>query len=133
MDKSELMVGDYVCYNQANNYITRVREIRQTNDGKEWYITCTRDGNDNTNPLADDRFHLDILKPIPITNEILEKIGFVWDESPMIQYWTGYGLIIDQSGTLFYIRTLSTSMIIHSVHELQHIFKLCNINKEITL
>lgn len=44
MDKSELMVGDYVCYNQANNYITRVREIRQTNDGKEWYITCTRDG-----------------------------------------------------------------------------------------
>ena len=74
------------------------------------------------------------LEPIPLTTEILEKNGFVWDNLPISQCWEQYGLIIYPAGGGYRMNCgQNVSFKIDSVHELQHLFKLCGIDKEIEL
>ena len=146
MRANELMVDDWVCYSKPNNYYTKVEEIRCTSDGEEYYIRCYRDSKDTfLEQLKYEDFSVDILHPIPLTPEILEKNDF--------KYGDGYGYSFvkrkELSGDGFeeekvYINTALNTLIIYTaassihlpikyIHELQHALKLCGIEKEIVL
>lgn len=74
------------------------------------------------------------IQPIPLTKEILEKNGFVWDYSPICQCWEQYGLSIYLIGGGYRVNCgQNVSCKIDFVHELQHLFRLCGIDKEIEL
>ncbi len=74
------------------------------------------------------------LEPIPLTAEILEKNGFIYNEIPFVQGWEQYGLTLITGGDGFRISCgQNVSMTIDSVHELQHALRLCGIDKEIEL
>lgn len=138
----DLMVGDWVAYDKANMYIAQIKEIRQTQDGEEFYINCLRDFRD---PLSKkyqlDSFNVEILRPIPITNEILEKNGFEHQHNIGYVYEDGYGWkvvyetfdntlkIFSNYDMLFNITFFDRI----AVHELQHVLKVCKIDKEIEL
>lgn len=81
------------------------------------------------------------IEPIPLTHEILVKIGF--ETQPNIGYiiddWDGNQIIYDSwNHALRIIKDYKTCLDIETfddlaVHELQHALKICGINKEITL
>jgi hypothetical protein len=134
LQASDLMIGDWVdadCHKEIVEQIER--SVLTTND---WAY----DWKDS------------IIKPIPLTKEILEKIGFVND-----YYEEGcvadYGYIKHDGYTLTYKNEEVDAIItwcngcvsittehgddvqitIKYLHELQHAFKLCRIKKEIEL
>lgn len=79
--------------------------------------------------------------PIPLTPEVLEKIGF--STEPNIGYiiddWDGTQIIYDRwNNNLRIIKDYKTCLDIKtfsdlSVHELQHALRICGIEKEIEL
>ena len=72
--------------------------------------------------------------PIPLTSEILEKNGFVYNAIPFVDGWEQFGLTLYLGGNGYRINCgINRSLIIDFVHELQHALKLCGIDKEITL
>ena len=136
MKANELMIGDWVCYSESNNYYTKVEEIRCTSDGEEYYIRCHRDSKDTfLEQLKYEDFSVDILHPIPLTPKILENNG--WEERP-----TGYVFYTDgrrYDNSLWYVFG-SNSFVVNTaefhikyVHQLQHALRLCRIEKEIEL
>ena len=145
MKPTELMVGDWVCYCEANAYITQVREIRSTSDGEEYYICCIRDDRDPLKKKCPaDEFNTEILSPIPLTEGILRKNGWEYDDevtkfAPCT--WSGGGLILqgtDDGGYRIVVTsdyddedTNDTPFIHLYVHELQHAMRLRRIEKEI--
>lgn len=145
MKATELMIDDWVCYCQTNVYATQVREIRSTSDGEEDYICCLRDDRD---PLKEkypaDQFNTEILSPIPLTEKILRKNGWVYNGDGakfFPQTWVGGGLKLqgaDDGGYRIVVTsdyddedTNSTPFTLHYVHELQHALRLRGIEKEI--
>ena len=114
----ELMIGDWV--------------LDGTQDAQVTGITC--DGIIETTANANS--NIELLEPIPITPEILEKNG--WERRP-----TGYVFHIDggksYDNTLWYIFNDNTFVVeieefsIKYIHELQHALKLCGITKKIEL
>lgn len=152
MEANELMIGDWVCYSEPNNYYTKVEEIRCTSDGEEYYIRCHRDSKDTfLEQLKYEDFSVDILHPIPLTPKILEKNGFekynlrwfegqhkwTWwsDKSTVVDLW--YRELNDDPKDGMMVRV--DSPLVHIcirvdyLHQLQHALKLCNIEKEIVL
>lgn len=74
------------------------------------------------------------LKPIPLTAEILEKNGFVYNDIPFVDGWEQYGLTLYKGCDGFRINCgRNIYLILDYVHELQHTLRLCGIDKEITL
>ncbi len=142
MKANELMIGDFVCYSKPNNYYTKIEEIRCTSDGEEYYIRCHRDSKDTfLEQLKYEDFSVDILHPIPLTPEILEKNGFKKDERDENFYKWNWSVIDDcisydkETGM---VRIFNTSglvfvKILSCLHELQHALRLCEIDKTITL
>lgn len=152
MKANELMIGDWVCYSEPNNYYTKVEEIRCTSDGEEYYIRCHRDSKDTfLEQLKYEDFSVDILHPIPLTPKILEKNGFekhnlrwfegqhkwTWwsDKSTSVSLWYRElnddpkdGMMVKVDSPLAYI-----CIRVDYLHQLQHALKLCNIEKEIVL
>lgn len=129
MKAKDLMIDDWVyrqyCYDQ-------VKEIRCTGvigiDGMRGIITFSE------------------LEPIPLTQEILEKNGWIYnneDEKFFPQTWVGGGLMLkgaDDCGYCIVVTsdyddedTNNTPFIILYVHELQHALRLRRIKKEIIL
>ena len=140
MKANELMIGDRVCYNVPNKYYTKVEEIRGTSDGEEYYIRCHRDSKDTyLEQLKHEDFSVDILHPIPLTPEILEKNGFVGELcSNWIDYVSEeYKLRIickpNDEGWTIYANHFGLDKKDVFVHELQHALRLCGIEKEIIL
>lgn len=147
MKATELMVGDWVCYCKANAYITQVREIRSTSDGEDDYICCLRDARDPLKKKCPaDEFNTEILSPIPLTEEILRKNGWEYDDeeekfAPCT--WSGGGLMLqgaDDRGYRIVVTsdyddedTNSTPFVLLYVHELQHALRLRRIEKEIEI
>lgn len=155
MKANELMIGDWVCYNRPNNYNTKVIQIRHTDDPLddcEWYIESERDLKD---PIYHrlDMISCSILSPILLTSEILEKNGFtkyldtddIYTSTIGEDMWMYIQLIKDATLVTIDIEKptpdgLDVDDIFHFfksdkmyVHELQHILKLCGIDKEIEL
>lgn len=135
MNTDELMIGDWVLYNDKT---IQVEEIVTGGINPEWlcgmmeYIIQEED-----------------LKPIPLTNEILEKNGmhlfnrktrnlmedcnhsdcFKEDEDNILE------LSLNNNGTIRWSINGDEYTIIplDYVHQLQHALRLCGINKEIIL
>ena len=141
MKETDLMIGDYLYW--GKDKIVKVQMLRKYGDNFGIDVVY----NDSVNLYFctdnDDIYscNIDELKPIPLTPEILEKIGFV--AQPNIGYviddWDGTQIIYDRwNHNLRIIKNYKTCLDIETfddiaVHELQHAFKLCEIEKEITL
>ena len=116
MKANELMIGDWV---QVPSELNRYKKLRSTFDMDEAVL----------------------YKPIPLTPEILENIGF--EPQPNIGYviddYDGTQVIYDRwNNNLRIIKDYKTCLDIRtfndlSVHELQHALKICGIEKEIEL
>lgn len=124
MRASDLMIGDYVTVTPSDMLI----QVAATHKRKVAYHACTsklswvREG---------------LLRPIPLTREILEKNGmkfrtnvgwFAEDDE--------YFLEISTKGDNVYwtINDWEYSILkLNYVHELQHALRLCEIEKEIVL
>lgn len=121
MDYKELMIGDWCAY--GVNCKGRVTALT------DHLITLSVDGNE-INGLY--MLMPDMVNPIPLTEEILVNNGFekfaesqtqfdYTDNDIHLEYWIGDGC--------FRYYTAE----IHYVHQLQHLLRLCGINKEIEL
>lgn len=142
MKITELMIGDYVKY-QGHIYI--IEEI----SAKGWIHFIHPEAKIRINMTSD--YIIDLLKPIPLTKEILEKNGLekVIDEDGIecYRYYNraadGYVKInlydggdSDWSIEIINYEKFNDNEIIYSnnfiflkVHELQHILRLCNLNE----
>ena len=115
MTQYELMIGDWVLDGDNIAQVTS--------------ITC--DGIIET--TFNETSNIEVIHPIPLTPEILEKNGWRCEYYGGRQEWW-----LDK--TKFPIVRYSTSDTLHHngivlkyVHELQHVLRLCNIDKKIVL
>lgn len=135
MKPSELSIGDWVTINDTPYQVYEISK-------KGWVHLCYKDG--MRLPLTSD-YVLDLIKPVPITEEILEKNGFsgrmyavcqldddrqlqfYYHEHRLKVYWTG----IDEYNNHQKVTDETFRCHCHYVHELQHALRLCKIEKEI--
>ena len=132
MKENELMIGDYLYW--GKDKVVKVQMLRKYgdnfgvdaiyNDSVNLYF-CT----DNDDIYS---YNIDELKPIPLTPEILEKNGFIKESREnhgnILQYCIlTDGLWIDVSGENYFEGKLEY------IHQLQHVLRLCGIEKEIIL
>lgn len=79
------------------------------------------------------------IDPVLTTAKILEKNGFVYQDLPFEGFYEGHGLQIhggsyaDGHSNWYIICGINTCMNVTDVNELQHVFKLCGIKKELIL
>lgn len=122
MTAKEFMIGDWVeCVDS-----THKKKVYAQIDAIEEGQTCILVRLYNCNWFLDISF----IKPIYLTREILEKNGFVVEtrDCESLQYCELVdGLWIDIRGENFFEGKLEY------VHQLQHAFRLCEIEKEIVL
>lgn len=137
MEPKDLMVNDLV-YNHRN-WICPIVEIH-----KDSAVVIARH-------YGEEEFKLNDLRPIPITTEILEKIGFVANKHvypyPYYEYINEkdklkVGFAFPQGNKTSYkepwVYIDSEYVFVEHlsciyVHQLQHAFRLCRIEKEIIL
>lgn len=129
MKASELMIGDFLRYKQ-NFPFTHLQ-------GKIVKVCCI-DGRVDVRTINDGNFHEsehpNWLEPIPLTPEILEKNGFVYNAIPFTDGWEQFGLTLYRGGNGYRINCgINVSLIIDCVHQLQHALRLCGIEKEINI
>ena len=137
MKATELMIGDWVAQKHGG-LLLKVSEVRPP------YILADGEGG---------QFHEDTLEPILLTSEILEQNGFVTKDKP--DYWAGYrsytykysegstGLtfrLYHDTGKYKWsgkceisLNALPYWIRFEYLHVLQHILKICGIDKEITI
>ena len=140
MKVEDLMIDDLVYYSYPNQFVTRIIDV--CSHGEESFIRCQRDSKDKLYvPGKFEDFHVDILRPIPLTTEILEKNGWILKEFgchkqfqySFEDYDTEIILKIDYEKPNFIVSFFRTSFELKYVNELQHALKLCGIEKEIVL
>lgn len=123
MKANELMVGDYVKF--TNEYPEK--ELR----GKVAVVVGIR-GRIDVRTTDDNQYHESehpaYFEPIPLTEEILVKNGWEKHPMPFITEWYGRIALCEQNGRYFY-----TSIELNYVHQLQHLLRLCEIDKSIEL
>lgn len=134
MKTNELMIGDYLQVEPSGMAI----KVEAIHNKKVGYHTCIH---------KLDWVRLGLLRPIPITPEILKKNGFVLKPDGWL--WCEYAEIEDKNYIFiqfrkgceevrlvelnFVNRVLARYEQMHYVHELQHALRLCGIEKEIEL
>ena len=121
MKANELMIGDWVLYNETYQQILEISGIDD-----EVYLE------------ADELVHQSEIQSIPLTPEILEKNGFhkEWDEDIMLMSCDTIIVEIGDNYKLYkdgkmYLRGVLAPL--YYVHELQHAMRLCGIEKEIVI
>lgn len=129
MKATELMIGDWAEFHQS--------------DGQGFYAQVEALNNDGT--FSESGFYADNdVSPIPLTAEILEKNGWIWDGmyacfdyngNKEFMWYKHEGICRD-----FYIHKNGEKELIFLtrpgiifVHQLQHALRMCRIEKEITL
>jgi len=122
MNAKELQIGDLVDYRGKVIEVTSLYAKNGSNEvgfgDKEdiWVNGC-------------------VLNPIPLTPEILERLGFEWRAYAVCL--SGEDICLVQCGDYWRAKPhqMSNDTIcrIQYVHELQHLLRLCGIDKEITL
>ena len=147
MKAKELQIGDWVCYNKPNGYVTRVDAIRRTGEatlGYVYSIDCKRDERD---PLYEnapvDSFNVEILHPVPITPDILKRNGFRKDTGGEECWACKAGWLTPHKYDKKFEpvsweveicgKPHSFDGVIVGVHELQQALRLCKVKKEIKL
>lgn len=132
MNAKDLMIGDWVR--------TEAGELIIAGIGQKIYC---RDDSGNPTHI----WEVTTIEPIPLTPEILLKNGFEeWKQPRLTTLWTGYGkdneddlevTFVESNGStsvkLDVKGSLLMTMNVNHVHELQHAFRLCGIEKEIKL
>ena len=132
-----LQIGDWVKISHLNK-IGKVYRIDRANGEGNGYAA-----------VIDGDYHEWNLEPIPLTPEILEKNGFVknhgvtsWkfetDREDLIDIYgfNDYHLSInikDTHGSGKGFRWMLNNLTIFYVHQLQHVLRICGIEKEIIL
>ena len=127
MEICNLMIGDWVSYNDKMSCkITALCKDRPVFDTllgyQDWSIPYEK------------------LKPIPLTDEILKKNGFDYENNvgDVLEYynyeiiyntWEHELRILENREQILKIKTFDEMC----VHELQHALRLCGINKEIKI
>ena len=135
MKASDLMIGDLVNVNGLNLKVGAIHadEIGVFDPDFKIYW-CSDDG-------------LDRIDPIPLTEEILVKNGFVYREeeetcaTDAFHHWQLDGHWFALNSTQYFRKEKKEDMprfdvagiAIHYVHQLQHLLRLCGIEKEIEL
>ncbi len=114
MKVTELIVGDWVLDG------TQIAQITS--------ITC--DGVIET--TANEFSNIEVIAPVPLTAEILEKNGFEFDGDDIYKLGD-YHLVIEYRGGLFFGWVFCCRKQLNYVHELQHAMKLCGIDINIEL
>ena len=85
-------------------------------------------------PTGSKTWEITMIEPIPLTPEILDKNGFVYNELPFVQGWEQFGLTLHRGSNGYHIGCgINVSLIIDYVHQLQHAIRLCGIEKEIKI
>lgn len=123
MEAKDLMIGDKLKTVFAQK-IVEVKEIKQN--------CIYTEGN---------AYEYNEIEPIPLTPDILEKIGFGTERNigHIIDDWDGTQIIYNSwDHNLRIIKNYKTRLDIETfddiaVHELQHALRLCGIEKEIVL
>ena len=145
MKATELMIGDLVCYSKANNWITKVEAVGnpgQTYISDVYDIKCYRHKDDPLYEKAPiDFFNVDILHPIPLTEDFFKANGYKYDGDAAMQ---------GKHVTIFYgdkkhgwevnvyrddLEPYGKSVTVHIkyVHEFQHVLRMCGIKKKIVV
>ena len=137
MEITELMIGDIVQYLDGKKLIT--------------VVVVKVDGSGNVVRLKQKNGHrfnttIDFLRPIPLTPDILEKNGFrvIFDSELHVSYFQDIEYFhtevkVDKIGIyqkLSMLDGLGNGVKITEckyIHQLQHAFSLCKINKQISL
>jgi hypothetical protein len=128
MKPNELMVEDWVIRKGVSKEPMRIYNINVS----AGTVYLDQDGRGVTEKFEN-------IEPIPLTLEILKKNGFVYADLPFEDFYEGYGLHIhggnyaDGHSNWYIICGINVSMNVTHVHELQHVFKLCGIEKDIIL
>lgn len=119
MNIHKLMVGDWLQH--ANGKYFQVTRIDMWGDGSVHFACGHPHLWEYNNEFS----------PIPLTPEILEKNGFhkVWNGSWKLN---NTNLLIDEDNG-FYVGISMLSLRLDYVHELQHILRLCGIDKKIPI
>ena len=141
MEAKDLMIGDWVLHDGEPYQIRQLGIYGVDRDGEDYPAICV--GKPKGIGLIVERNEIE---PIPLTPEILEKNGWVYndeDKKFFSQTWVGGGLMLqgaDDCGYCIVVAsdyddedTNRTPFILLYVHELQHALRLRRIDKEITL
>jgi hypothetical protein len=112
MKGDEIMVGDWVydTMRQENKKVTRMDFERNPMNGV---------------------YYAETLKPIPLTEYILAKNGFRYSMSH--DDWTNINcnFFLHEGGNGY--RVQNTDIKLDYVHQLQHLLRLCGVEKELTI
>lgn len=131
MKATELMIGDYVSVEPSGQRIC----IAAIHNGKVGYHSVAH---------RLEWVRIGLLRPIPLTAEILEKNGWKWhvaDAKFFSETWVG-SLLLRKQGEAFRILAVSdyddedtnnTPFTIRYVHELQQLLRIGGIEKEVEL
>lgn len=127
MEANELMIGDWVWYNNQPHQIRQLGIFGENRDGDDYPAVCV--GKPNSIGLILERNEIE---PIPLTPEILEKNGFSENyREEDLSYAQSCGDVIGIH--IYGTNGLMEEMYFKYVHELQHALRLCGIEKEIKL
>ena len=144
MQANELMTGDWVLIKRTPSceYPYKICSINN-------YSILGEDYADWIEVEAGEEINLEDIKPIPLTAEILEKIGFhhhlIAERGFTREEWTlsddYYDIVVSEwSDSIWVFRYECTEMntpheqrVFGYVHELQHALRECGIDKEIVL
>ena len=124
MKASDLMIGDFV-------YVARGYDKHLTIE-KVKGIIADKDEPYPVTISTGETVSLNDIKPIPLTEDILEKNGFkkfaegqanfdYTDNDIHLEYWIGDGCFRYYTAEIRY------------VHQLQHLLRLCGVEKELTI
>ena len=137
MKANELMLGDWVKIDD-----TPVRIISIDQSGLIDYVGANIGITDlHPNLFSEDTMFsttcINNAYPIPLTDEILAKNGFIKNNGHRVFYvhineYNGYALQLDADDSGWYFSN-NRFICIDCVHELQHILRLCKKNKEVVL
>lgn len=129
MKANELMIGDWVLFSGKPK---RVESIFVSDNGVEQIYVFG-----NTSQVSTINAYI---QPIPLTEEILEKNGFEYDDTNI-----GWGLgthdfmielghiPFEEDEDYLFVWVADKRARLDYVHELQHALRLCRIDKEIEL
>lgn len=130
MRAGELMIGDYVIRKNVPKEILIVDTI----DSIRGIVYLDLDGLGITEKLEN-------IEPIPLTQKILERNGFMKSKNGELTLELDNVLgaieivLVSSYDEAYYWWMVNNELIttIKSIHELQHVLRLCRINKEIKL
>ena len=137
MDIKSLMIGDWMYVNPWDDkkptYPSRVTGINYNSwSGEDFcdWVDCE----------VWDEISLDKIRPIPLTNEILEKNGFSCKGHDHYHFECGdcyvlaaYPRLGGSTEIFFQSHKMKYRGVIRFVHELQHALRQCEIDKDIVI